>query len=117
GPGPCRPELVDPSVIVGLAGADELVAPPELDVDAGRGPPALGVEDVGRDRHRHSLAASARCSRAISSSLARTRVPPATTFSPPTYSVSTRCGPESTSPAIRSSAPPSSRPSVAPPAT
>src|SRR5262249_60073521 len=99
GPGLRRRGLADRSVVVGLAGADEIPAPPELDVDARRGPAALGVEDMGRDRHRHSLAASLRCSRAISSSLARTMAPPATTFSPPTMSVSTRCGPESTSPA------------------
>ena len=86
--GTCRAsavgELADAAVGVGLARADELVAAPELDRDAGCGLPAFGVEHVRRDRHRHSLAASLRCSRAISSSRARTRLPPATTFSPPT---------------------------------
>ena len=42
----------DPAVGVGLAGADELVAAPELDADAGGGQAALGVEDVGGDGHR-----------------------------------------------------------------
>ena len=50
----------------------------------------------------------------MSLSSARTSAPPRTTSSPPTTSRSTRCGPERTSPATRSSAPPSSSPSVAP---
>ena len=50
-PGSAVGELADAAVDVGLAGADELVAAPELDADAGRGHAALGVEDVGRDGH------------------------------------------------------------------
>ena len=53
-----------------------------------------------------------RCSRAISSSSARTRCPSFTTSSPATYRRSTRWGAEKTSPATLSTAPPSSRPSV-----
>ena len=53
-----------------------------------------------------------RWARAISLSSARTSAPPRTTSSPPTTRRSTRCGPERTSPATRSSAPPSSSPSV-----
>ncbi len=74
--------------------ADELVAAIELDANSLRGPPALGVEDVCRERDAHGANFSAwrRCSRAISSSSARTRRPSRTTSSPPTSSRSTRCG-------------------------
>ena len=54
-PGSAVGQLPDPPVGVGLAGADELVAAPELDADAGRGQAALGVEDVGGDGHRATL--------------------------------------------------------------
>src|SRR5436305_8859658 len=113
---PVRPggdvcELPDAPVAVRLAGGDELVAPEELDEDACRGPAVRRVEDVGGE-HQANLLAWTRWARAISSSSARTRAPSRTTSRPPTYSRSTRCGAERTSPATGSAAPPSSSPSV-----
>src|SRR5437588_2076088 len=113
---PVRPggdvgELPDAPVAVRLAGGDELVAAEELDEHACRGPAIRRVEDVGGE-HQANLLAWTRWARAISSSSARTRAPSRTTSWPPTYSRSTRCGAERTSPATGSEAPPSSSPSV-----
>ena len=80
-----RCELGDPAVGVGRPVGDLLVAAVELDADAFRGRPPLGVEDVGGEAHAANLVASRRCSRAISSSSALTRRPSRTTSSPPTY--------------------------------
>ena len=102
-----------PSASVSAVG-DRAASREELDAHAGRGPPGGRVEHVGRERAvtRRNLLAWTRWARAISASSARTSAPPRTTSSPPTTSRSTRCGPERTRPATRSSAPPSSRPSV-----
>src|SRR6266566_331510 len=107
-------ELGDPPVAVGDALSDEIaVCVEELDAHAGGRTAALGVEHVGGDGHHcHNLPACLRCSRAISCSSARTSEPPRTTSTPPTTSRSTRCGPEKTRLATRSSAPPNSSPSV-----
>src|SRR5207248_1160323 len=66
-----------------LACGDEILAAEELDADARRRHPTRGVEDVSRD-HPANLLACVRCSRAISSSSARTSRPSRTISSPPT---------------------------------
>ena len=65
-------------------GDDSIDETVELDPNVRGGAAALGVEDVGRERHDANLLASRRCSRAISSSSAWTSLPPRTTSSPPT---------------------------------
>ena len=55
GPGVAAAELADAAVGVGLSGTDELPRLPQLDADALRRPPVLGVEDMGRDHHGPTL--------------------------------------------------------------
>ena len=96
-------ELPDPPVGVGLAGSRRARRRGRARRGRRRRAAALGVEDVGRDRRSRRIylprSPSTRCSRAISASSALTSRPSRTTSSPPTYSRSTRCGPEKTSPA------------------
>ena len=143
GPGLDLGEVADAAVVVGLrsatsssprkswtriprAGSPRSVSSTWVEITAASSRPARRRATCQRTRSvasavsapaagssRGSRAAWTRCSRAISFSSARTRWPSRTTSSPPTYSRSTRCGAESTSPATGSApAPPSSRPSV-----
>ena len=97
-PGSSPSPSLAPAVVVRRRRRDEL-APrraPRARRRRARRRPCRGRGSRGWSRRR-SFAAWRRCSRAISSSSARTRRPSRTTSSPPTTRRSTRCGPPRTS--------------------
>src|SRR5215208_3809130 len=69
-------EVGDPAVVVRRLVGDALALAVQLDADAGRGTAALGVEDVGRERHDANLPASRRRTPPDPSSHSRSRVRP-----------------------------------------